>query len=166
MKNIRVMLSVLIVLVLVILSGCSSKQEPDQQENSLEPLPEIPTYEGTSVADSPFVGSFKCSWSALEHSSTDDPSWEGRISTFVCNKDGTFTLVFNSLEDTGSVSVSGSIDVKDDIATCTIKERSSSSYLGSDLESFQLKLINENELRYKGDQQGLVADRDIFTKEG
>ena len=166
MKKNHVMLSVLLILILVILPSCSSKQESNQPENGLEPIPEIPTYEGTSVADSPFVGSFKCSWSALEHSSTDDPSWEGRISTFVCNEDGTFILMFNSLEDIGSVSVSGTIDVKDDIATCTIKERSSTSYLGSDLDSFQLKLINENELRYKGDQQGLVADRDIFTKEG
>ena len=164
MKKFRLLLSVL--LVLVMLSGCSSKQEPEQPSGVLEPLPEIPTYEGTSVADSPFVGAFKCSWSALEHSSTDDPSWEGRISTFTCKEDGSFILVFNSLEETGTVSVSGTITVKDDIATCTITNRTSDSYLGSGLETFQLKLIDENELRYKGEQQGLVADRDIFTKEG
>ena len=164
MKKFRLVLAVII--ILAILSGCSSKKEPEQQNSGLEPLPEIPTYEGTSVAGSPFVGAFKCSWSALEHSSTDDPSWEGRISTFTCKEDGSFILVFNSLEETGTVSVSGTVSVKDDIATCTIKERSADSYLGSDIETFQLKLIDENELRYKGDQQGLVADRDIFTKEG
>ena len=164
MKKYRLVLAVL--LVLVLLAGCAKKEEPEQTDSGLEPLPEIPTYEGTSVADSPFVGAFKCSWSALEHSSTDDSSWEGRISTLVCKEDGTFTLVFDSLEENGMVSVSGKFTVKDDVATCTITEHSSDSYLGSDLASFQLKLEDENEIRYKGEQQGLVADRDIFSREG
>lgn len=165
MRKFRLIISVLFIVIM--LTACGAKQEePEQNPGGLEPLPEIPTYEGTSVADSPFVGTFRCSWSALEHSSTDDSSWEGRTSSFVCKEDGTFILVFDSLEETGMVSVSGTVTVDNDTATCTIEKRSSDGYLGSDLASFQLKLIDENELRYKGEQQGLVADRDIFSKEG
>lgn len=164
MKKIQVILSLLFILLL---SSCGTQQEPENpNNNTLEPLPEIHTYEGNSVSDSPFVGSFKCSWSALEHSSTDDESWEGRTSSLVCKEDGTFTLTFDSLESFGMVSVSGTFTVDNDTASCTVTERSADSYLGSELEGFQLKLIDESELRYKGEQQGLVADRDIFSKEG
>lgn len=164
MRKISLIISIL--LVIVLLAGCGAEEEPEQNPGGLEPLPEVPAYEGTSVADSPFVGIFRCSWSALEHSSTDDSSWDGRISYFTCYEDGTFILAFDSLEETGMVTVKGTVSVKDDVATCTIKERSADNYLGADLESFQLKLIDENELRYKGEQQGTVADRDIFSKEG
>ena len=47
-----------------------------------------------------------------------------------------------------------------------MKERTGENYLGAELEEFRLNLIDEKELRYKGEQQGLVADRDIFSKEG
>lgn len=164
MKKFRLIASIL--LVMLLFTACGAKTGTPEDNNTLEPLPEIPTYEGTSVADSPFVGSYRCIWSALEHSSTDDPSWEGRVSSLVCNADGTFTLTFDSLEEAGMVTVSGTYKVENDTATCTVKERTGENYLGVELEEFRLNLIDEKELRYKGEQQGLVADRDIFSKEG
>ena len=38
-------------------------------------------------------------------------------------------------------------------------------FLGSDVEEFSLVLINKDEMRYRGDQQGLVGDRDVFSRE-
>ena len=60
--------------------------------------------------------------------------------------------------------VSGTVAVKDDVATCTVTGRSIDRFFGSDVESFTLVLIDSNELRYRGDQQGMVGDRDIFSR--
>ena len=164
MKMTRLM-SIFLLLVLI-LSGCGTSETEQPDDDVLAPLPEIYTHEGSSIKDSPFVGSFYCSWSALEHSGTDDPSWEDRISTLACSDDGSFVLTFDSLSSSGKVTVRGSFTVDNDTAVFTITERSAEEYLGASLESFEMKAIDGEELRYRGGQQGLVADRDIFSKRG
>ncbi len=159
------LLCILLLLVLI-LSGCGTSEPEQPEDNEFVPLPEIYTHEGSSIKDSPFVGTFFCSWSALEHSGTDDPSWEGRISTLACSEDGSFVLSFDSLSSAGTVTVKGTFTVDNDTATFTVKERSAEEYLGSALETFEMKVIDSEELRYRGGQQGLVADRDIFSKRG
>lgn len=159
------LLSILLLLSLI-LSGCGASETEQPEDDVLVPLPEIYTHEGSSIKDSPFVGTFSCSWSALEHSGTDDPSWDGRISTLVCSDDGSFVLSFDSLSSAGTVTVKGTFTVDNDTATFTIKERTAEEYLGSSLETFEMKAIDGEELRYRGGQQGLVADRDIFSKRG
>ena len=64
------------------------------------------------------------------------------------------------------MTVKGTFTVDNDTATFTIKERTAEDYLGSSLETFEMKAIDGEELRYRGGQQGLVADRDIFSKRG
>ena len=148
------------------LASCGKKSE-STEGGSLEPIPTAPTHTGKSVKGSPFVGTFLCSWSSVEHSSTDDDSWSGRISEIEIKDDGTFTMTFDSLsegEDIVKATVSGTLTVKDDTATCTVKERSSDNFLGSDVETFTLVLMNEDEFRYRGDQQGMVGDRDVFSR--
>lgn len=157
----------LILLLCLAVCLCSCGKAKDESDGKLEPIPTIPSYSGSSVKDSPFVGSFYCSWSSVDHSPTDDSSWEGRISELTVREDGRFSLTFDSLSGGNNVvkaTVTGTLTVKDDVATCTIKERSMESFLGSDVETFTLVLIDTDELRYRGDQQGLVGDRDIFSR--
>ena len=143
---VRTRLLCLVLLAVLLLAGCAGKPQDTPEEEVLPPLPEIPVHEGTSIADSPFVGSF--------HSS------------LTCVEDGTFVLAFDSLSEAGTVTVSGTFTVENDTAVCTVKNRTAENYLGSELETFELKVLNEKEVRYRGEQQGLVADRDIFSREG
>lgn len=159
----------LIALMMLSLCACGKKEQDDPDTGiDLEPIPSAPAHTGSTVKGSPFEGSFSCSWSSVEHSPTDDPSWEGRISKLTIREDGTFTLTFDSLSDGSKVvmaTVSGTVSVKDDIASCTVTDRSSDSYLGSDVEEFTLTLMDKDDLRYKGDQQGIVGNRDIFSRD-
>lgn len=159
----------LITAMVVCLASCGSKKQDDPNSGmNLDPIPSTPAHSGKAVKGSPFVGSFSCTWSSVEHSPTDDPSWEGRISTLRIDEDGTFTLVFDSLSDGAKVimaTVTGTVTVKDDTATCTVTSRSTEDFLGSDVEEFSLVLIDQDEMRYRGDQQGLVGDRDVFTRQ-
>ena len=157
----------LMLLCALLMTACGkAEQEQTGQESPLAPIPTDPVYEGTNLADSPFVGSFSCSWSALYASATDGADWQGRVSTLVVEKDGSFTLTFDSMDAAGMVTVRGSVKVTDDTAVCTVSERSAQNYLGEELTEFSLHLINENELRYAGGQQGAACERDIYTREG
>jgi hypothetical protein len=82
-------------------------------------------------------------------------------------EDGTFSLRFDSLSggaDVVMTTVSGTVSVRDDRAECVIKDRDSEDFLGSDVGSFSLVLIDTDELRFFGDQIGAVVNRDIFTR--
>lgn len=154
-------------LCLVVCLASCGKNNNDGSDGKLEPIPTVPSYSGNTVKGSPFVGSFHCSWSSVDHSPTDDSSWEGRISELNILEDGTFSMTFDSLAGGNTVikaTVSGTVAVKDDVATCTVTGRSIDRFFGSDVESFTLVLIDSNELRYRGDQQGMVGDRDIFSR--
>lgn len=169
MKIRKLVILLLITAMLFSLTACGKKKDDDPNSGmDLEPIPSTPAHSGKTVKDSPFVGNFSCTWSSVEHSPTDDQSWEGRISKLSIKEDGTFTLVFDSLSDGAKVvmaTVAGTVTVKDDTATCTVTSRSSEDFLGSDVEEFSLVLMDQDEMRYRGDQQGLVGDRDVFSRE-
>ena len=164
----KLLILILITILLFSLASCGKKKQDDPDPGmDLEPIPSTPTHSGKSVKGSPFVGSFSCTWSSVEHSPTDDQSWEGRISTLSIEENGTFTMTFDSLSDGTKVvmaTVTGSVTVKDDTAACTVETRSTDDFLGSDVEDFTLVLIDSDNMRYRGDQQGMVGDRDIFTR--
>lgn len=157
-----------VLLLMISLVSCGKNKHPEEDEEIvLEPIPSTPAYSGKNLKESPFVGSFSCSWSALDHSSTDDDSWHGRISVLEIKEDGTFSLRFDSLSggaDVVMTTVSGTVSVRDDRAECVIKDRDSEDFLGSDVVSFSLVLIDTDELRFFGDQIGAVVNRDIFTR--
>ncbi len=164
----KLLIFLLITAMLCSLSACGKKQEDPNSGMDLDPIPSTPAHTGKAVKGSPFVGSFSCTWSSVEHSPTDDQSWEGRISKLTIEEDGTFTLVFDSLSDGAKVvmaTVTGTVTVNDDTATCTVTSRSTEDFLGSDVEEFSLVLMDKDEMRYRGDQQGLVGDRDVFSRE-
>lgn len=164
----KLLIFLLITAMLCFLSACSKKQEDPNSGTDLDPIPSTPAHTGKTIKGSPFIGSFSCTWSSVEHSPTDDQSWEGRISKLTIEEDGTFTLVFDSLSDGTKVvmaTVTGTVTVKDDTATCTVTSRSTEDFLGSDVEEFSLVLMDQDEMRYRGDQQGLVGDRDVFTRQ-
>lgn len=157
---------ILLACLVLCLSSCQ-KNNNNESDGKLEPIPTVPSYSGNSVKDSPFVGYFRCSWSSVDHSPTDDSSWEGRISELTVSEDGSFSMTFDSLSGGNTIikaTVSGTVTVKDDVATCKVTDRSMDKFLGSDVETFTLVLIDSNELRYRGDQQGMVGDRDIFSR--
>ena len=164
----RLLCAAFVLLLAAALASCGKNSSGDDEEKIvLEPIPTAPSHSGKDIKGSPYVGNFTCSWSSVEHSPTDDPSWEGRTSTLTINEDGTFSLTFDSLIPGDSVTmatVTGTVKVSDDTAECTVEERNRENYLGSDVASFSLSLISSDELRYKGDQQGLVGNRDIFSR--
>ena len=169
MQLMRKTVTVLLIAVFALcFAACGGKEgsEAGQENELLAPLPANPVYEGSDIAGSPFVGSFYCSWSALYASSTEGAEWQGRESTLVITEDGSFTLSFDSMEDAGMVTVSGTLKVTDDTARCTVESRSGENYMGVETAEFSLQLINENELRYGGEQQGAAYARDIYTREG
>ncbi|MBQ9959522.1 MAG: hypothetical protein IJP01_04115, partial [Oscillospiraceae bacterium] len=52
----------LMLLCALLMTACGkAEQEQAGQESPLAPIPTDPVYEGTNLADSPFVGSFSCS---------------------------------------------------------------------------------------------------------
>lgn len=169
MKFRKLLALILITVMAFSLASCGRKKQDDTDPGmDLEPIPSTPAYSGKSVKGSPFVGSFSCTWSSVEHSPTDDQSWDGRISKLTVGEDGKFTLVFDSLSDGNKVvlaTITGTVTVKDDTATCKVESRSTDAFLGSDTEDFTLVLIDKDNMRYRGEQQGLVGDRDIFTRD-
>ena len=164
----KIAAALIAVFMMIALCACSASESESDSGSSgtLEPIPKDPAYSGTDIKDSPFVGTWTCSWSSLEHSGTDDSSWDNRKTTLVCREDGTFELTFDSMKNgtENMVSVSGTFKVEDDTATCSIDDYSSSDYLGSDVAEFRLELSSSTELKYRGDQMGAVADRDRLTK--
>lgn len=169
MKIRKLLVIILTAALLFSLSSCGKKKQSDPNSGmDLEPIPSVPAHSGKSVKGSPFVGEFSCTWSSVEHSPTDDSSWEGRISKLTITEDGKFTLVFDSLSDGSKVvmaTVTGTVTVKDDTATCAVESRSTDDFLGNDVDEFSLTLIDKDNMRYRGDQQGLVGDRDIFSRD-
>ncbi|MBP0968990.1 MAG: hypothetical protein J5744_02490 [Oscillospiraceae bacterium] len=169
-RNAALIVFKVVALLLVTLSlvSCGKKQDETGGKVVLEPVPTVPTHVGKDISESPFVGSFTCTWSSLERSTTDFDVWDGRRSTITINEDGTFSLSFDSLSSGNAVTlatVKGTVSVSDDTATCIVTDRSIDSYLGSDVNTFTLTLIDTDDFRYKGDQQGLVGNRDIFSRD-
>ncbi|MEG1557827.1 MAG: hypothetical protein RR058_00200 [Oscillospiraceae bacterium] len=164
MKKIYIILTVL--LCLCALVSCGGKAEDKNGGEILQtPSADGPIYEGSNVEGSPFVGKFSNTYSALYASMASEAYPEGGIPHIECRADGTFSLFINpntSAEFCGLVEISGKFSVDGETAEFLIEKRGDGEYLGNDVTAFKMKLINENELRYYGDQIGCVHKNDIF----
>ena len=124
--------------------------------------------EGGGLAGSPFIGSFINSYVSLNASNADDvfkAPGAGDAPRLEIADDGGFTLVINAYE-AGMLAVRGTIAVSADEAVFTITERPSVGFFGDDAESFTMRIIDEDNMRYSGEQLGTITKGDLFTREG
>lgn len=159
------LICILLALLMLTLCACAKKEE---KGDSLEPLPTVdgPVNTGGDLADSPFVGSFDNSYSALFKSAAKDvyPEPDCAVPQLVCGADGSFTLTAVSAPDKEVYTITGSFTVDGDTATFTIAQHASSGYIGDDAAAFTMTLIDTDEMRYAGDQIATVSAGDIFER--
>ncbi|MEA5051035.1 MAG: hypothetical protein VB021_06130 [Oscillospiraceae bacterium] len=155
----------LLLLLALTLGACAKKQETT---SDLEPLPSVdgPVNNSADLADSPFVGTFDNSYSALFKSAAGDvyPAPDVSVPQLRCEADGTFSFTAVSAPDKQSYVLTGTFTVDGDTATFTIEAHESSGYMGDDATAFTMTLIDSNEMRYAGDQIATVSAGDIFER--
>ncbi|MEG1984824.1 MAG: hypothetical protein RR009_06010 [Oscillospiraceae bacterium] len=174
----------LIALCLTLFVSCGKHTEPDDPLLPAAPETEMPTppidgpvYSGTDIANSPFVGKFENSYSALfasgaeyvyvkitvneDGTQTKEPLQKP---TLECRADGTFSLIVPTAIGEGNATINGTFTVDGEIAEFTVAQGSYGDFIGASTEKFTCKLINANDIRFWGDQIGTVSGGDIFTK--
>jgi len=147
-----------------ILSENTSSAETDLSE-FIPPI-NSPVFEGKDIKGSPFVGEFKNTYVALYFSDANDVfanKGSDAIPKITINEDGSFTLIINAY-DAGMVAVKGTVEVDGASALFTITAKPSVSYLGDDVNSFSLRLLDSDDLRYAGEQIGTITKGDLFSR--
>ncbi|MDO4566037.1 MAG: hypothetical protein Q4B42_01780 [Oscillospiraceae bacterium] len=175
---------VIIMLLCLLFALCSCERAESASATltpeEANPSPEVdgPIYEGTELEGSPFVGVFENTYVALFASAAKDvfvvytQSEDGELTTtplgrvpqLECRADGTFSLTVNTLVDNAYATLNGSYTVEDEWAEFTVAAGEYGDFLGSDTQKFSARLLNEEEMRYWGDQIGSVTGGDIFTR--
>lgn len=178
----KMLLALLIAALCLSLIACGKDETPEVlTPEQQEPSPSIdgPVYEGTDVAESPFVGTFVSTYSALFASDAEDvyviitEKEDGTLDRapvdkpkLVCTADGTFTLTVCTAVGEGYATLNGTFTVEDETAQFTVAQGNYGDFIGSDTQKFSLKLTDKDTLRYWGDQIGTVYGGDIFAREG
>ena len=177
-------IAALLVLALCLsFAACAPKETVSPEvvaPESQSPSPAIdgPLYTGTDIAASPFVGTFRSSYSALFASNADDvyvnitENEDGTLNMepiekpkLVCSADGSFALTVCTIVGGDYVTLNGTFTVDGETAEFTVAQGNYGDFLGSDTQKFALKLISHDELRYWGDQIGTVYGGDKFLRE-
>ena len=132
------------------------------------PIPSLmgPVNSGDDLLTSPFIGSFENSYVAFFSSEAGDIfgySQAGEPPRLMIDENGGFTLSINAYE-AGMLKVSGVVEVDGDIALFTIESKPVIDYFGSEVESFSMRLISEDDMRYSGDRLGTITKGDIFSR--
>lgn len=163
---------VLLLCVMLMFHACGN-QEPKQEEEidlvGNEPLPQIdgPLHEGTDIASSPFVGTFQNTYSALFASLTAEVFEDASdIPSLTCNADGTFEMKVTDYTTRAAHILSGTFTVDGEIATFTATNVGEIASVSGTSVTFTMQLINENEMKYGGDELDCVTKGDIFTRAG
>ena len=135
---------------------------------SSDPIPSInpSIYSGNHISDSPFVGRFTNTYVATNFSSADDVfsvDGKGSIPVLEINSDGSFILLVNAFE-IGMIEVKGTATVSDTVATFSVTTTSGTGFLGDDIKSFKMRLVDENNVKYDGEQIGTITSGDLFTR--
>ena len=163
------------IIAVIFASVSHSKNTPVFSEDTssddlslLESIPPInsPLFEGNDIKGSPFVGEFINSYVALYFSDAKDvfaAEGEDAIPKITINEDGTFILRLNAY-DAGIVAVKGTVEIDSTSAVFTITAKPSVSYLGDNVDSFSLRLLDSNDLRYSGEQIGTITKGDLFSR--
>lgn len=160
----------------MLLCACRTEtaDEPPQDEatpavsdNTYEPppSPDGPLYEGTILADSPFVGTFRTVFCALDATSADEIYDEGEEPFIVIRDDGTFALTLDDRHGIGRVMVEGTVAVNGETATFTVTSGPRDDFMGGDVTEFSMKLRDSDVLRYLGAQMASTAEGDLFQRE-
>jgi len=125
-----------------------------------------PVNESDSLLESPFVGSFENSYVALSASDAKDifgGEIPGPPPVLTIEENGSFILTINANE-AGMLAVKGSVSVDGDVAVFTIEAWPAIDFLGADADSFTMRLLDKDDLRYSGEQIGTITKGDVFTR--
>ena len=155
MKASKVLCLVLILLV-VLPTACTPVDDPGDPDtfHSVDgPVNTSDTLEG-----SPFVGTFRNTYSARFASMAQDVfELEDDIPVLAIDPDGTFTLTVIDIEGArSSHSLAGTVIVTGDVAHFTPE--------GEDSPWFRMALLNTDEMRYLGTEFYCVCHGDIFAR--
>jgi len=172
-------LVIALALIIAVVASSETKEEmpkkvaalaPVQPSGSLEyqPVASItgPVNESGILADSPFIGKFENSYVALSSSEAKEifgSEIDGTPPVLVIGEDGGFMLTVNAY-DAGMLAVRGTVTVEGDTAVFSVETLPAVDFLGSDLVSFTMRLIDKDDMRYSGEQIGTITKGDIFTR--
>ena len=185
-KNKLLAAAAALLLCLALLAGCNSQTDGEDTKTESPTSPELsnpsvsvdgPVYSGTDIADSPYVGRFESSYSALFASDAADvyvqvvEQQDGTTATepverpvLECRADGSISLTVMTTLGGEYATLNGTFTVDGEHAEFTVAQGNYGDFLGADTEKFSCRLLNENEIRYWGDQIGTVAGGDIFLR--
>jgi len=164
--NRRTLAALLALTFILALAGC--KEDPAESAVSERMPPTVPiegpAHEGTDIASSPFVGSFVNSYSGEYRSAAADVYKDADLPTLTINPDGSFVLTTYIFETSKTVEIRGTLAVDGETATLSVTSRSGDGFLGDDVETAALALLDKNEMKWRGEQIGSVSSGDIFTR--
>lgn len=185
-KKTMLLAAAALLLCLALFAGCKTQTEGEDANAQTPASPELsnpsvpvdgPVYTGTEIADSPYVGRFESSYSALFASDAADvyvqvvEQEDGTTSAepverpaLECRADGSFSLTVMTTLGGEYATLNGTFTVDGELAEFTVAQGNYGDFLGADTEKFSCRLLNENEIRYWGDQIGTVAGGDIFLR--
>ena len=143
----------LFVLLALPLCACKPAEDPNQTISVDGPL-----NTSGSLADSPFVGTFRNSYNARFASLAQDVfELEDEIPVLVAGSDGRFSLTIVDTENTGlAYTLTGSFTVDGDAAVFTAD--------GDTEPWFTMNLISADEMSYSGRDYYCVSQGDIFER--
>jgi len=144
------------VLLVLLLCACNPEQEEFSETGYSV---DGPVNTSEDIANSPFVGTFRNTYSARFASIAQDVfELSDDIPFIAINANGTFTLSIVDTEGSRKIyTLSGSFTVKKDVASFTAE--------GEQTVWFRMTLLNSNEMRYTGHEFYCVSHGDIFARE-
>lgn len=183
-RNVFFYAALAVLLCMLLLCGCGQKQTEEEQQTPSSPELSNPTtpidgpvYSGSNIADSPFVGRFENSYSAQFASNAEDvyviitENEDGTVSMspldlplLECRADGTFSLTVMTTVGGDYATLNGTFTVDGEYAEFTVAAGNYGDFLGADTEKFTCHLLNEDDIKYWGDQVGTVVGGDIFRR--
>ena len=154
MRGRRILVLLLAVLLLLLSVSCTPKPEEPPVISVDGPINTSETLE-----NSPFVGTFRNTYSALFASLSQDVfEFEDDIPLLEALPDGTFTLRVVDTGDQRKVhTLKGTFSVQGDVADFTAE--------GEDTPWFTMTLLGVDEIRYGGGEFYCVYSGDIFSRE-
>lgn len=167
----------LTLLIVTLMSMKKNDESPQQQEINEQEIRGSITYDPISsvlgqindtndLSESPFVGVFENSYVAFFSSDAKDIfgfTQAGEPPYLTISDEGEFTLVINAYE-VGMLAVRGRVAVDGDTAEFIIETKPAVDYFGSEIESFSMRLIGKNDMRYSGERLGTITKGDIFSR--
>lgn len=172
-----VLLVIVLIVIICVLAGQHKKKTQNSGDNAeqgllhddifmTDPIPSFnpSIYSGNKVKGSPFAGSFINSYVAASFSSAEEVFEDKeRIPQLRISDDGSFSLRFSSFE-IETIEIKGTLTVDDTLASFTVTSGSITGFLGDSVNTFNMRLVGTDDLKYEGEQIGTITGGDIFSR--